>query len=294
MQVHVDPSSGFCFGVAKAVKMAEEEISVAGNLSCLGEIVHNPAEVKRLQDKGLVSIRNSDLPNSKNKTILFRAHGEPPDSYKHAKDLEMKIIDATCPVVFSLQKKVKLACSKTEKNGGQVVIFGKKGHPEINGLTGHSGGKAIIISALSDVSLLNFAKPVILFSQTTANIYDFDLIAAAIREKMSVHFPDETIPLEINNTICKRVTNRVPELEIFAKNHQVIIFVGGKNSSNGRFLFDICKKNNERSYLVEDEKELDPLWFENIEKVGISGATSTPTWQLERIANRISAMANKL
>ena len=287
MQVHIDPSSGFCFGVDKAIEMAETEISDSGKVYCLGEIVHNPAELKRLQKAGLSTLEESDL-ESQLQTVLFRAHGEPPESYKLAKEQGLKIIDATCPIVLKLQQRIKAAVQKAETTEGQVVIFGKKGHPEIIGLTGHSGGKAIVISGNDDLHMLNFSKPVFLFSQTTANNFDFEKIVSAIIEKMQPYFGNENMPLEINNTICKRVTNRVPVLEKFAQEHEVIIFVGGKNSSNGRFLYEVCKKHNNKSYLVEDEKELEPAWFKDVNMIGISGATSTPVWLLEEIAAKIS------
>lgn len=290
MQVNIDPSSGFCFGVDRAIVMAETEISDSGKVYCLGEIVHNPAELKRLQKAGLSTLEIADLRESYVKTVLFRAHGEPPESYKLAKAQGLKINDATCPIVLKLQQRIKKAVQKAEATEGQVVIFGKKGHPEIIGLTGHSGGKAIVISGNDDLHMLNFSKPVFLFSQTTANTFDFEKIVSAIKERMQPYYGNENMPLEINNTICKRVTNRVPVLEKFAKEHEVIIFVGGKNSSNGRFLFEVCKKQNNRSYMVEDEKEINPSWFMDMNLVGISGATSTPVWLLEEIAAKISRL----
>lgn len=290
MKVHIDQSSGFCFGVERAIEMAETEIFDSGKVYCLGEIVHNPAELNRLQNAGLSTLDAINQIDYKRQSVLFRAHGEPPESYKLAEEKSLKVIDATCPIVLKLQQRIKAAVQKAETIEGQVVIFGKKGHPEIIGLTGHSGGKAIVISGNDDLHMLNFSKPVFLFSQTTANTFDFEKIVSSIEERMQPYYGNENMPLEINNTICKRVTNRVPVLEKFAKEHEVIIFVGGKNSSNGRFLFEVCKKQNNRSYMVEDEKEINPYWFMDMNLVGISGATSTPVWLLEEIAAKISRL----
>lgn len=290
MQVHIDQSSGFCFGVKKAIEIAETEISSLGEVYCLGEIVHNPAELKRLRDAGLSTLVTCDLEEFQGKTVLFRAHGEPPESYKLAEEKGLKVIDATCPIVLKLQKRIKKGVQKAEVTNGQVVIFGKKGHPEIIGLSGHAKGKVIVVSGIDDLHLLNFSKPVSLFSQTTANTFDFEKIVASIKEKMQPYFGHENMPLEINNTICKRVTNRVPVLEKFAQEHEVIIFVGGKTSSNGRFLYEVCRKYNNRSYMVEDENGINPSWFLDVNLVGISGATSTPVWLLEKIAAKISQL----
>jgi 4-hydroxy-3-methylbut-2-en-1-yl diphosphate reductase len=288
MQVQIDQSSGFCFGVERAIKMAETEISDSGKVYCLGEIVHNPAELKRLKDAGLSTLEAIDFNEFQKQKVLFRAHGEPPESYKLAEEKNLKVIDATCPIVLKLQQRIKKAVQKAETTGGQVVVFGKKDHPEITGLSGHAGGKVIVVSGTDDLHQLNFSRPVFLFSQTTANTFDFEEIVSAIKEKMQPYSGNENIPLEINNTICKRVTNRVPVLEKFALEHEVIIFVGGKNSSNGRFLFEVCKKHNKRSFMVEDDKGIDPSWFLGVNLVGISGATSTPVWLLEKIAGKIS------
>lgn len=287
MKVQIDPSAGFCFGVANAIEKSETEISRSGSILCLGEIVHNPSELKRLKDMGLSTIDISEFEKHKNQTILFRAHGEPPESYQKAENENLAVIDATCPIVLKLQERIQKACKKAEEKNGKVILFGKKNHPEILGLIGHSKGKAKLVATPDDLSELDLSKPVFLFSQTTANPYEFDQLVLALREKMSAHFPAENLPLEVHNSICKKVTGRVPVLEKFARENEVIVFVGGKKSSNGRFLFEICKKNNPNSYMVEDEEEIDPSWFLNAKTIGISGATSTPVWLLEKIAAQL-------
>ncbi len=287
MEVHIDRSAGFCFGVERAIQLAEEEIKKSEHVFCIGEIVHNPDELKRLNKAGLTTIDLKDLKKNSGKPVLFRAHGEPPESFKIVREHNIGLIDATCPVVLKFQSKLKKAVLKAKTIGGQVVIFGKKEHPEIKGLVGHSGGSAIVISAPEDLSLINLSKPVLLFSQTTANIHDYEKMASLIREQMLLQFQNKSIPLEINNTICKRVTNRIPALEKFAKENEVIIFVSGKNSSNGRFLFEVCKNFNARSYSIENENEIDVNWFNNIKLIGLSGATSTPVWLLEKIADKL-------
>jgi 4-hydroxy-3-methylbut-2-en-1-yl diphosphate reductase len=287
MKVQIDPSAGFCFGVANAIQKSEMQISRSGSLLCLGEIVHNPSELKRLKDMGLSTIEASEFENHKNETILFRAHGEPPESYRKAEKEHMTVIDATCPIVLKLQERIQKACKKADERNGQVILFGKKNHPEILGLIGHSKGKTKLVSSPEDLSDLDLSKPVFLFSQTTANPYEFDQLIAVIKENMSAHFPAEDPPLEVHHSICKKVTGRVPVLEKFAKENDVIVFVGGKKSSNGRFLYEICKKNNPNSYMIEDEGDIDHSWFSNTKTIGISGATSTPLWLLEKIAAQL-------
>ncbi len=284
MEVNIDSTAGFCFGVKKAIELAETEMKKSGSIACLGEIVHNPAEMQRLSKTGLKSIDEAALNYLRDSKILFRAHGEPPESYQKAIDLNINVIDATCPIVIQLQKKIKRAVSRAETSGGQVAVFGKKGHPEIIGLIGHSGGKARLISGPEDLSLLDFSKPLELFSQTTANIFDFQKVAGMIQERMQEFFPEANTPLLVHNTICKQVSNRVPALHKMAGENDIVIFVGGRKSSNGRFLFEECLKINKNSFMVEVETEINPIWLKGVKKIGLTGATSTPLWLLKKIA----------
>lgn len=287
MKVTIDSSAGFCFGVKKAIELAEKEMEKSGPLACLGEIVHNPSEMQRLSQAGLISITGESLKDLKKKKVLFRAHGEPPESFKKAKDLNLEIIDATCTVVSKLQEKIKKAVANAETSKGQVAIFGKKGHPEIIGLLGHSGGKAILITGVDDLHRLDFSRPVELFSQTTANMYDFEKIAEIIYGRMQEFFTKTSIPLKVHNTVCRQVSNRIPLLHKLAEENDIVIFVGGKKSSNGRFLFEECLKINPKSFMVEEEDEINPEWLKGLKKAGLTGATSTPLWLLKKIATNL-------
>ncbi|HLT05976.1 MAG TPA: 4-hydroxy-3-methylbut-2-enyl diphosphate reductase [Cyclobacteriaceae bacterium] len=291
MEVTIDKNSGYCFGVEFAIKMAEDEMQDADKLYCLGDIVHNDMEVQRLAKKGLQVISREDLQNLKNCKVLIRAHGEPPETYKTAIENNIELIDASCPVVLKLQHRVKSAFDKMEKDEGQIVIYGKKGHAEVIGLTGQTMEKAIVVMEDEDLEQIDFSRPVTLFSQTTKSTKGFyelkEKIASRIREaKGSV----EDIDFNANDSICRQVSNREPQLQRFAAENDVIIFVSGKKSSNGKALYGVCQKENPRSYFIENEQEIDPSWFRPTDKVGICGATSTPMWLMEQVRDYISSL----
>jgi len=289
VKIVVDDKSGFCFGVSRAVRMAEEQLDNNETLTSLGDIVHNNEEVLRLEKKGLRTISNYQMQELKTKKVLLRAHGEPPSTYELLKKQNIAIIDATCPVVLKLQHKVLSAWKKTKKNNGQIVIYGKKGHPEVAGLIGQTDGEAIVISNLEDLILINPKKPVDLFSQTTMSNEDFLRIEQAIRAKYG-----NSLELNVHNTICAQVENRVPHLKNFAKKFDIIILVGGEKSSNGKMLYDICKQVNPETYYVYGDLALQQQWFrKNIKSVGICGATSTPNWLMKKVAEKVNIMVNE-
>ncbi|QDH79270.1 4-hydroxy-3-methylbut-2-enyl diphosphate reductase [Echinicola soli] len=291
MQVTIDKNSGYCFGVEFAIKMAEDEMEDGGHLYCLGDIVHNDMEVKRLSDKGLVVINRDELKELKDCKVLIRAHGEPPETYKLAIENNIELIDASCPVVLKLQHRVKTAFDKIEKKEGQIVIYGKKGHAEVIGLTGQTLEKAIVVMADEDLEKIDFSKPVTLFSQTTKSTKGFYALKAKIEEKMAAANQSlEEIDFTANDSICRQVSNREPQLTRFASENDVIVFVAGKKSSNGRALYQVCKAQNPRSYFVENEGEIDPEWFASGDKVGICGATSTPMWLMEQVMAYINSL----
>ena len=290
MKVTIDKNSGFCFGVEFAIQMAEDEMEDAKTLYCLGDIVHNDKEVERLFIKGLRIINREDLKDIKNSKVLIRAHGEPPETYKLALENNLTLIDASCPVVLKLQNRIKNAFDEVEEIDGQIVIYGKEGHAEVIGLTGQTKSKAIIISKETDLDKIDFTRPIVLFSQTTKSTEGFyairDMIEQRIREENK---DNDAETFKANDSICRQVSNREPRLISFSKEHDVILFVSGKKSSNGKALFQVCKTNNERSYFVEDEEEIDLKWFKNEDHIGICGATSTPMWLMERVAERINS-----
>ncbi|RXQ96566.1 4-hydroxy-3-methylbut-2-enyl diphosphate reductase [Ancylomarina salipaludis] len=280
MIIEIDPNSGFCFGVVNAIEKAEETLAKNETLFCIGDIVHNNIEVDRLKDQGLKTINHDDFEKLSNAKVLFRAHGEPPASYQKAKENNIEVIDASCPVVLNLQKRIKKTYLETKKNGGQILIYGKKGHAEVNGLVGQTHGSAMVIERIEDLNEVNWDKPVILFSQTTKTISGFNEISEILKVKCQNE-------LKINDTICRKVSNRMPNLREFAKKHDVIIFVSGKKSSNGKLLFDVCQQENSQSYFVSHPDEVEMTWLTKAKSIGISGATSTPSWLMEQIAQNI-------
>ncbi len=282
MEVEIDPGSGFCFGVVNAIRKAEEALDRGKKLYCLGEIVHNNVELSRLSGKGLVTISFEEFNRISNATVLIRAHGEPPGTYETARKNNITLIDATCPVVLRLQKKILKGYNENIDNGSQIVIFGRQGHAEVNGLVGQTGDTAMVINSMDDIEKIDFSKPVIVFSQTTKDPDKYNEIADAIRKRMSV--PSQLI---INDTICRQVSNRAKELKIFAKKHDVIIFVSGPNSSNGRALYEICRNENSRTFFVSSPEEIQKTFFKDVSSAGICGATSTPRWLMEKIAEII-------
>lgn len=280
MIVEIDRRSGFCFGVINAIKAAEDELKESNQLYCLGDIVHNGMEVDRLEKMGLKSITNDEYFTLKNCKVLIRAHGEPPETYTYAEKNNIELIDATCPVVLTLQEKVKRSYTQNVKQEGQVVIYGKKGHAEIIGLNGQTNHNAIIIESVDDVKKIDMNRPVSLYSQTTKRIEDFHEIAKTVKESIK-----PGLPVEIKDTICRQVSNRVPNLKEFAARYDLILFVAGQKSSNGQYLYTICKEVNDATYRISKTDEIEKSWFRGIGSVGICGATSTPNWLMEEVAD---------
>lgn len=284
LNIEIDDGSGFCFGVTTAIKKAEEELAKGETLYCLGDIVHNGMEVKRLEEKGLITIDHEQLKELHNAKVLLRAHGEPPATYEVARRNNIEIIDATCPVVLALQRRIKKQYEGVGESGGraQVVIFGKNGHAEVLGLVGQTSGNAIVIENLEDAKKLDFTRDIYLYSQTTKNLDEFKSIIAYIMEHISL-----TAVFRNFDTICRQVANRMPNIAAFAMRHDVVIFAAGKKSSNGRVLFKECMRVNSRSHQVESPEEIDMAWFDDASTVGICGATSTPKWLMENCRDYI-------
>jgi len=291
MKVEIDKKSGFCFGVSNAVEIAEEALLQGEKVFSLGPIVHNDKEVERLESLGLTSINQQQFRDLKNTKVLIRAHGEPPETYRIAQENNITIIEATCPIVKKLQLKISMAWKRIGKDNGQIILFGKPGHAEVVGLLGQTDQEGILISGPADIDKIDFARPVALFSQTTMEINEFNQIKKLIYEKMKdqgILDPDHY--LEVNNTVCGQVSNREPNLRKFAREHDTIIFVSGKESSNGRMLFSVCKSENPDTYFVSSIEEIDKSWFEGKRSAGICGATSTPKWLIEEIRDFVSAI----
>ena len=289
MRVEIDSNSGFCFGVVTAINKAEDELGNSGKLYCLGDIVHNAKEVERLKDKGLKTITHQDLSKLHNVKVLLRAHGEPPLTYETAGKNNIEIIDATCPVVLQLQRRIKQTYDegvKTERNGGEkplIVIYGKNGHAEVNGLVGQTNGEAVVIQDKEGIDSLDLNRDIILYSQTTKSLEGFKEIVEEIgKRKKNGKF-------EYYDTICRQVANRMQKMKEFAKSHDVIFFVSGAKSSNGKVLFEMCKEVNPSTFLISDESELDLSLIGNAESVGVCGATSTPLWLMEKVAGLITS-----
>lgn len=284
-KIEIDRNSGTCFGVARAIERAEEELRNNGILYCLGDIVHNNVEVERLEKMGMVTIDHEGLKKLKDVRVLLRAHGEPPSTYEIAKQNNIELIDATCPVVLGLQKRVKKKFVTRTTEDAQIVIFGKRGHAEVNGLLGQTDESAIIIESKEEIESLDFSKNITLFSQTTKPLDGFFEIGEIIKGKMQ---GDATF--EFYDTICRQVSNRVPNMHEFAKKHDMIIFIAGAKSSNGKVLYEECKKYNPNSYMIHDPDHLDPALIKPGLTVGICGATSTPMWQMEAVAENIAKL----
>lgn len=278
MLIEIDEGSGFCFGVTTAIKKAEEVLASHGNLYCLGDIVHNGREVDRLKKLGLLTVNHHDLEQMHDSTVLLRAHGEPPQTYAVAKSHNISVIDATCPVVLNLQKRIR----KAYEEGGQIVIYGKNGHAEVVGLVGQTDGSAVVIESLEDAKRLDFGHDIQLFSQTTKSLEGFREIVEYIGENMK-----DGARFSYFDTICRQVANRMPNIRKFAVRHDVILFVCGKKSSNGKVLYNQCLTVNPRTYMVDDPSEIDFSWFDGVKSVGICGATSTPKWLMEDCKRRI-------
>ena len=284
-RIEIDRQSGCCFGVAKAIRRAEEELKKGGILYCLGDIVHNSIEVERLKRMGMVTIDHEQLRELKNVKVLLRAHGEPPSTYEIAKKNNIELIDASCPVVLSLQKKIRKKYEEGVDKGIQIVIYGKKGHAEVKGLMGQTNESAIIIESKEDIDKPDFTRDISLFSQTTKPLDGLYEIGELIKSRMA-----EGATFYFNDSVCRQVSNRVPNIRKFAARHDLIIFIAGEKSSNGKMLFEECKKKNPNSYLIHDPMDVDSKWLREGISIGVCGATSTPQWQMEAVAERVAAL----
>lgn len=280
VQIEIDNGSGFCFGVTTAIKKAEEELAAGKTLYCLGDIVHNGMECERLKQLGLVTINHEEMKQLHGVKVLLRAHGEPPSTYEMARENDIEIIDATCPVVLQLQRRIKKqydACPEA-----QIVIFGKPGHAEVLGLVGQTESKAIVIANVEEVKRLDFTRDIYLYSQTTKSLDEFHRIIEYIQEHIS---PDATF--KSFDTICRQVANRMPNISAFATRHDLVLFVCGRKSSNGKVLFNECKSVNPNSHLIEGPEEIKKEWLDGVRTIGICGATSTPKWLMEQCRDAI-------
>lgn len=280
VQIEIDDGSGFCFGVTTAIRKAEEELAAGKTLYCLGDIVHNGMECERLRSMGLITINHDELKALHDVKVLLRAHGEPPETYEVARRNNIEIIDATCPVVLQLQRRIKREYDSNPD--AQIVIFGKPGHAEVLGLVGQTNSKAIVIAGIGDAKALDFNRDIYLYSQTTKSLDEFHRIIDYIQEHIS---PEATF--RSFDTICRQVANRMPNISSFAKRHDLILFVCGRKSSNGKVLFNECRSVNPNSHLIEGPDEIKREWIEGIDTIGICGATSTPKWLMERCRDRI-------
>lgn len=285
-KIEIDEKSGFCFGVVNAIKRAEEELAKGETLYCLGDIVHNGQEVKRLTDMGMITIDHEQLKQLNGVKVLFRAHGEPPSTYEIALKNNINLIDASCPVVLRLQKKIKTSYVESPDET-QLLIYGKKGHAEVIGLLGQTNDSAIVIESEEDLSKVDFSKNIHLFSQTTKPLDGFNNLVKTISEKMQPN-----AEFKYSDTICRQVANRMPNIANFAKKNDIIIFVSGKKSSNGKVLYGHSKSINPNTYLISEPEEVDHLNLDTSKKIGICGATSTPRWLMEEVAQRVVDLSN--
>ena len=285
MKIEIDQGSGFCFGVTRAIGKAEEELNKDGHIYCLGDIVHNGKECDRLQRLGLTTINHEELTNIHKSKVLLRAHGEPPSTYQLAEKNEIEIIDATCPVVLHLQERIKKEYANDTEHKKQIVIFGKNGHAEVLGLVGQTEGTAIVIESIADLHKPDYNKDICLYSQTTKPLDEFRRIVEYIQEHIS-----SNATFTFYDTICRQVANRMPNIREFANRHDVILFVCGKKSSNGRVLFKECKEANPKSYMIDTANEIELRWLQDCNSVGICGATSTPKWLMEECKIRIEEL----
>lgn len=287
MQITIDEHSGFCFGVVRAIEAAEKNLKKDNQLYCLGDIVHNNEEVKRLAGLGLQIITHEEFASLHDAKVLIRAHGEPPETYDIAKRNNIQLIDATCVVVLKLQNDIKKSFEDKQFKDGQILIFGKAGHAEVVGLLGQTTNKGIVISSIEDIDRIDYTRPAKLYSQTTQSVEEYEMLVRAIQQryaqKGNAHL------FRFYDTICRRVANRAKEIEKFALLYDKIIFVSGEKSSNGLYLFDVCKKVNPNSYFIYRQEQLDTICFNENDTIGICGATSTPMWLMKNIDERIKA-----
>lgn len=288
--IEIDAGSGFCNGVVTAIRKAEAELDVSGKLYCLGDIVHNSSEVERLGNRGLVTINHDDMEHLHGVKVLLRAHGEPPSTYALAERNNIEVIDATCPVVLMLQRRIKSAYDGIKREGSstQIVIYGKNGHAEVNGLVAQTNGEAVVVQSVADLEKVDLSRDILLYSQTTKPLGGFgEIIEEIKRRKKSGSF-------RYFDTICRQVANRMPKIRQFAENHEVVIFVCGRKSSNGRALYEECRSVNDRSYLVEKASDIDPEWICDAATIGVCGATSTPAWLMQDVKKHLEEIADQM
>ncbi len=283
--VEIDQKSGFCFGVVRAISKAEEELAKGEKIYCLGDIVHNGQEVQRLADLGLVTITHEEFKNLKNAKVMFRAHGEPPSTYETAKQNNIELVDASCPVVLKLQDRVKKSYEKEGEKDKQIVIYGKVGHAEIIGLQGQVGENAIVIESEADLYKVDFTRDIKLFSQTTKSLDGFNKLAKTMSERMA---PNAIF--EYTDTVCRQVANRMPNIANFAEKNDIVLFVSGKKSSNGKVLYEYSKSINPNTYFITESEEIEDLNLDFSKKIGICGATSTPRWLMEAVSDKINEL----
>ena len=286
MKVTIDKYSGFCFGVVYAIQMAEDILATEDQLYCLGDIVHNNKEVDRLKNMGLKIIDPDDLKDLFDCKVLIRAHGEPPETYAIALENNIQLLDASCPVVLKLQHQIKEGYEDIKEIDGQVIIFGKEGHAEVTGLLGQTKNEAIIVTTIDDLKKVDFSKSIYIYSQTTKSPKAYKAISDLIAEKVKLA-AGENVKYIVHDTLCRQVSGREPQLKQFSKNNDIIVFVSGKKSSNGKMLYQSCKKENNNSYFISDVDEINTDWFNGINSVGICGATSTPRWLMENVQDTI-------
>jgi 4-hydroxy-3-methylbut-2-enyl diphosphate reductase len=283
MIIEIDKSSGFCFGVKKAINKAGELLNEGENLYCLGDIVHNLEEVKRLSGLGMKTVNKDDGFSLKNATVLIRSHGEPPSTYQKLEKQKNKVIDATCPIVLKLQERIKKSHQLIKPEGGQTVIFGNPNHPEVIGLKGQTNNEAIVFTTPDDLHKIDFEKPIELYSQTTMPLDKFHEIRDEIKTRATGKFVS-------HDTICRQVANRVPQLAAFSKKHDIILFVSGRKSSNGKLLYNVCRKNNPSTYFISSPEEINPQWLTKGKTLGICGATSTPQWLMQNTEKQVKLL----
>ena len=287
MEVTIDKYSGFCFGVVYAIEMAESILEKEDLLYCLGDIVHNNKEVERLTDMGLKIINNDDLKKLSHCKVLIRAHGEPPSTYNIALENNIQLLDASCPVVLKLQHQIKEGYEDIKKIDGQIIIVGKEGHAEVTGLLGQTKNEAIIVTTIDDLEKIDFSKSIYIYSQTTKSPKAFQAIIDEIKDNLSALGRNDDLKFVVHDTLCRQVSGREPQLKQFSIDNDVIIFVSGTKSSNGKMLYSSCKDENKQSYFISDVNEIREEWFKNVSSVGICGATSTPRWLMEEVAEFI-------
>lgn len=283
LNVSIDKFSGFCWGVVRTIEIAEQELAEGQELYSLGDIIHNPMEIQRLGDAGLKTINTATLESARGKKVLIRAHGEPPSTYKRAEELGITIIDATCPVVTKVQERIR----RFYTDGYQIVIYGKKDHAEVIGLLGQTNGEAVVLKSVEDIEKVALDRKTVLFSQTTMDKQTFHELKAQLQKRVKElivgSIEDEAIEFHAKDTICGQVSGRDKKIREFAQSNDIVIFVAGRTSSNGKVLYDIARSANQRTYFIEHLAELSASWFEGITNVGITGATSTPQWLMEEV-----------